>query len=71
VKRARSRAFHEWLRVRYVADPSRGVAQMMGSGVAAAVMVVVMVAMMAATMGGGLWGLRRWMHDRHRPHGGS
>ncbi len=40
---------------------------MMGSGVAAAVMVVVMAAM----MGGGLWGLRRWMHDRHRPHGGS
>jgi hypothetical protein len=59
------------MQVRYVADPWRGVAQMMGSAVAADVMVVVMVAMMAAMMGGGLWGLRRWMHDRHRPHGGS
>jgi hypothetical protein len=44
---------------------------MMGVGVAAAVMLVVMATMMAAMMGGGLWGLRRWMHDRHRPHGGS
>ena len=44
---------------------------MMGSGAAVTVMVVVMAVMMAVMMGGGLWGLRHWMHDRHRLHGGS
>lgn len=44
---------------------------MMGSGAAVTVMVVVMAVMMAVMMGGGLWGRRRWTHDRHRPHGGS